>query len=105
MFPSEIIVVPIVFGIPGVVLISRMWFRHKERMSELGRGSSARGEIEMNARLERMEQAIEAMAVELERVGEGQRFITRVLAERPSSAALGTGAAQGSAPPPPRAPV
>lgn len=33
-------------------------------------------------RLERMEQAIEAMAVEIERISEGQRFVTRVLAER-----------------------
>jgi hypothetical protein len=33
-------------------------------------------------RLERMEQAIEAVAVEVERIAEGQRFVTRVLAER-----------------------
>ncbi len=33
-------------------------------------------------RLERMEQAIEAVAVEVERISEGQRFVTRVLGER-----------------------
>jgi hypothetical protein len=33
-------------------------------------------------RLERMEHAIEAMAVEVERISEGQRFVTKLLAER-----------------------
>jgi hypothetical protein len=33
-------------------------------------------------REKRLEQAIDAIAVELERVGEGQRFVTRLLAER-----------------------
>ena len=33
-------------------------------------------------RLERMEQSIDAIAVEIERVSEGQRFTTKLLAER-----------------------
>ncbi len=33
-------------------------------------------------REKRLEQAIDAIAVELERVGEGQRFVTKLLAER-----------------------
>jgi len=33
-------------------------------------------------RLERMEQAIDAIAVEVERISEGQRFTTKLLAER-----------------------
>ena len=37
---------------------------------------------EIAARLERMEQAIEAIAVEVERVSEGQRFTTKLLSER-----------------------
>jgi hypothetical protein len=32
-------------------------------------------------RMQRLETAIDAIAVELERIGEGQRFVTRVLAE------------------------
>lgn len=36
-----------------------------------------------DARLARIEQAIDAMAVEIERVSEGQRFMTRLLSERP----------------------
>lgn len=34
-----------------------------------------------NERLDRMERAIEAIAVEVERIAEGQRFVTRLLAE------------------------
>jgi hypothetical protein len=33
-------------------------------------------------RMSRLEQAIDAIAVELERIGEGQRFVTKLLAER-----------------------
>jgi len=36
------------------------------------------------ARLERIEQAVDAVALEMERIGEGQRFVTKLLAERPT---------------------
>jgi hypothetical protein len=45
-------------------------------------GSSARIPVEVTARLERMEQAIDSIAVEVERISEGQRFTTKLLAER-----------------------
>jgi hypothetical protein len=37
---------------------------------------------DITARLERMEQAIEAIAVEVERISEGQRFTTKLLSEK-----------------------
>jgi len=37
---------------------------------------------EVVARLERMEQAIDSIAIEVERISEGQRFTTKLLAER-----------------------
>jgi hypothetical protein len=40
------------------------------------------GEPRGDGRLERIEQAIDAMSIEMERISEGQRFITKVLAER-----------------------
>jgi tetrahydromethanopterin S-methyltransferase subunit G len=40
------------------------------------------GLAEMQQRLERIEQAVDAMAVEVERIAEGQRFVTRLLAEK-----------------------
>ena len=43
-------------------------------------------------RFGRLEQAVDSIAVEVERIGEGQRFVTRVMSERGN--ALGAGAAQ-----------
>jgi hypothetical protein len=42
---------------------------------------------DVSARLERMEQAIDSIAVEVERISEGQRFTTKLLAERVAPAA------------------
>jgi hypothetical protein len=36
-------------------------------------------------RLDRLEQAVDAIAIEIERVSEGQRFVTKILAERPAA--------------------
>src|SRR5262245_53289636 len=59
------------------------------------RPASVSGEMpaELTDRLNRLEQAVDAVAVELERVGEGQRYVTRVLTEQPQRA-LGAGAAE-----------
>ncbi len=38
----------------------------------------------INPRLDRLEQSVDAIAIEIERVAEGQRFVTKVLAERGS---------------------
>ena len=55
----------------------RAWARRIE-------GGAPRPELDPDAkaRLERMEQAIEAMAIEVERIAEGQRFTTKLLTER-----------------------
>jgi hypothetical protein len=37
---------------------------------------------EISARLERMEQAVDTIAIEVERVSEGQRFTSKLLADR-----------------------
>jgi hypothetical protein len=41
-----------------------------------------RDSFDQDARLQRIENAVEAIAVEIERLGEGQRYTTRLLAER-----------------------
>jgi hypothetical protein len=46
---------------------------------------------EVTARLERMEQSLDAIAVEIERITEGQRFTTRLLAERTGGSAHASG--------------
>jgi hypothetical protein len=42
--------------------------------------------LELTGRLERMEQAIDSIAVEVERISEGQRFTTKLLSDRPQGA-------------------
>jgi hypothetical protein len=65
----------IVLGL-GIPLV-RAYVRRKELES-----SRPRLEPGVDDRLERIEHAIEAMAVEVERISEGQRFVTRLLSER-----------------------
>jgi hypothetical protein len=56
-----------------IVLVYRLWRRGAAR-DPLG--------LEASPRLQRMELAIESIAMEVERIAEGQRFTTRILAER-----------------------
>lgn len=63
------------FGIP----LLRAWIRRKDRESLLPPPNPLTDE-----RLARIEHAVEAMAVEIERISEGQRFVTRLLADRES---------------------
>ena len=83
MHNPEVVIVPIVFAIPAVVLITKMSFRHKEKMASLQGGGPER-QADLEARLDRIEQAVDTIAIEMERIGEGQRFVTKLLAERPS---------------------
>ena len=53
--------------------------RKKARGSELP--------LDLSERLGRMEQGIDAIAIEVERVSEAQRFVTKILAERKAPAA------------------
>lgn len=39
----------------------------------------------VSSRLERLEHAVDAIAIEIERVSEGQRFMTKVMSERPAA--------------------
>ena len=65
-----------VVGVAGS--IAWAWVRGKRAAAAVPDGSVAR----IEQRLERMEQAIDAVAVEMERVSEGQRFTSRLLSEQ-----------------------
>jgi hypothetical protein len=47
-------------------------------------------------RLERLEHSVDAIAIEIERISEGQRFVTKVLAERPVAQPVAQSAASPS---------
>jgi hypothetical protein len=53
---------------------------------------------ELTDRIMRVEQTVEASAIEIERIGEGQRFITRVLTEGPNAHAVSSAPAQHAIP-------
>jgi hypothetical protein len=82
----EIIIVPVITTIPALVVLAFRWFKHRERMAPLAPAADPQLMAALDARLARMEQSIEAVAVEVERVSEGQRFVTRLLADRGPSA-------------------
>lgn len=80
------VLVPITLFICGAVTaigvpIARAYARRVDRDAAVPRIPA-----DVTARLERMEQAIDSIAVEVERISEGQRFTTKLLAERPASA-------------------
>lgn len=81
MIPPEIIIVPALGLITAVVVTIRMWLAHKEKMANLpsSRGPALGGELA--GRIVRIEQAVESIALEVERISEGQRFVTKLLAE------------------------
>lgn len=77
--PHEVMVISLA-GIGLVVVLAvgevvKTWIKRRPGVGP--------GELAILAgRLERIEQAIDTMAVEVERIAEGQRFTTKLLAER-----------------------
>ena len=83
------LMIPIVAIVGGVASTGlRAIIRHKERLIELRRGDDGGPSgTEVDARLARLEQAIETISLEVERNGEAQRYLTKVLAKHlPSEA-------------------
>ena len=87
---EEAFVVGSVFMGIATVIIAIAWARR------LWRGATnvvAKLPAEFEARFARMEDALDAVAIEVERVSEGQRFLSKVFAET-GGRAIGAGAAQ-----------
>jgi hypothetical protein len=80
MSPFDVGVAAIIFGtLSGTILgVMRMRYRHLEQR-ENSRGYDA-GLLE--DRLTRIEQAVDAIAIEVERMSESQRFTSALLADR-----------------------
>ena len=65
----------------GFVLLLPIVYALTRRILRGGRRAPAT-DFESSPRLQRMEQAIESIAIEVERIGEAQRFTTKLLSER-----------------------
>jgi hypothetical protein len=84
MFDSPFIVPVVLFICIAAAAIGVPIARAYARKMESGpRDDHALPDV--TRRLERMEQAIDSIAVEVERIAEGQRFTTKLLAERAKS--------------------
>ena len=64
----------------GTFLVAWVTFLIASRRRPPQADSNALSQVE--ARLERIEQAVDTIAIEVERVSEGQRFTSKLLAER-----------------------
>jgi hypothetical protein len=88
--PEEMLIIGTVFSGIALVIVAfayarRLWKGATKVVSQIPAA--------FEARLTRFEQSLDAVAIEIERVSEGQRFLTKVLAEE-SPRALGAGPAQ-----------
>lgn len=91
MDPADVLTIALIVLVPTVLIVMTLryrslWRSANRRLTESGDSHSVlpSGEPLMHA--------VDAIAVEVERISEGQRYLTKVLAERGASA---------PAPPPP----
>jgi hypothetical protein len=87
--PEELLALPIIFTFAvcmpiAIAYARRIWKRGATVVAPIPK--------EVTDRLEAMGQAVDSIAVEVERIGEGQRFLTRVMSEKGRN--LGAGAAE-----------
>ena len=86
----EEVAIAVVFAITGWML--RTYLTHVERMKQLALTTRGLGASE--ERLARVEHAVESIAIEVERIGEGQRFVTTLLTQTGHQALVPVGAAE-----------
>jgi hypothetical protein len=67
----------VLFFMSAVLFFARRRWKRRDTALPSGLGVESQ-------RLERLENGMEAIAIEIERVSEGQRFVTRLLSESPS---------------------
>ena len=89
--PTEIVVIAVAFFIMLIFItvgmpLARAYARRMDRQGI--RPESNHFPSDVSDRIERIEQAVEAIAIEVERVSEGQRFTTKLLSELKAPAAL-----------------
>jgi hypothetical protein len=80
--PETVFMGALTLAVPFVIALSIIMVRR------FARGGRPPGDTtEVAGRLGRLEQAVDTIAVEVERISEGQRFVTKILADQPAHAA------------------
>jgi hypothetical protein len=75
---AKYVAIAVVFAISGWML--KTYLNHQEKMK--GLSMTKQGLMSSDERLARVERAVEAIAIEIERVSEGQRYVTKLLDDR-----------------------
>lgn len=88
--PEEMLILGTIFVGISAVIMAAAWAR---RLMKGGGKVIAQIPAAFEARFTRLEQSLDAVAIEVERVSEGQRFLTRVFAEQ--NPRIGAGEHQG----------
>lgn len=83
----------VIGGLFIVVVLLPISLAFARRIWRKSSGAIAALPGELMERLSRLEQAVESIAIEVERIGEGQRFMTRVFTDS-NNAVIGAGAAE-----------
>jgi hypothetical protein len=73
----KIVVIGLIASTAMVSVVAQAWFKRPR-----AGGADSRQLTEIADRLARLEGAVDAIAVETERISEGQRFTTKLLSER-----------------------
>lgn len=80
----------------STITFAGLWIRARERAT---RAESLLEGMRMMAGRDGASTALDAIAEEVERIGEGQRFLTRIMSEQPGRAELSRPRAPGSVTP------
>jgi TolA-binding protein len=88
--PGEVVdmVGMVTFAMAAVLILRPLMRAFANRFERRGAPSAALP-TEVSAHMQRLEQAIEAVAIEVERISEGQRYTTKLLAERAAKEKVG----------------
>jgi hypothetical protein len=81
---SAMLVVPIIAIVATAAVLTRTLKRGSKAAATSGSSTNGDSFARVEERIARLEQAVDVIAVEMERIGESQRYLTRVLAERPT---------------------
>ena len=84
--PQEVFVLS---GIFIIAVLFPMAIAYSRRMWKRGGAAVTAFPQELADRLNRLDQAMDSVAIEVERIGEGQRFVTRVMTESTARAVAG----------------
>ena len=75
------IVMLVILAIGALITLER--FKNRPDASRRSAAPTDDAVAKLDDRIARLEQAVDAIALETERIGESQRYLTKVLAERP----------------------